>query len=193
MNNVYLHGELGSTLGKHWELEVDSVQEALWAIEANTGKLTEFLSKNQDKFEHYTFSVDNKTLEKQSELESSLPRQSKNIHIMPQVAGGVVATITAIVVSIVTGLIMQALFKPPKPKEEKETKSYLFSGPVNTAAQGVPIPLGYGRLRVGSTVISASLRNQQLYEFDGYKGKVQKIGNIGFLKTPGIGIGKDLN
>ena len=80
MKNVYLHGELGSTLGKHWELEVDSVQEALWAIEANTGKLTEFLSKNQDKFEHYTFSVDNKTLEKQSELESSLPRQSKNIH-----------------------------------------------------------------------------------------------------------------
>ena len=51
MKNVYLHGELGSTLGKHWKLEVDSVQEALWAIEANTGKLTEFLSKNQDKFD----------------------------------------------------------------------------------------------------------------------------------------------
>ena len=177
MKNVYLHGELGSTLGKHWELEVDSVQEALWAIEANTGKLTEFLSKNQDKFEHYTFSIDNKTLEKQSELESSLPRQSKNIHIMPQVAGGELGTIiTMIVVSVVTGLIMQALFKPPKPKEEKETKSYLFSGPVNTAAQGVPIPIGYGRLRVGSTVISASLRNQQLYEFGGYEGKIQKIG-----------------
>ena len=96
---------------------------------------------------------------------------------MPQVAGGeVVSIITAIVVSIVTGLIMQALFKPPKPKEEKETKSYLFSGPVNTAAQGVPIPIGYGRLRVGSTVISASLRNQQLYEFGGYEGKIQKVG-----------------
>ena len=123
MKNVYLHGELGSTLGKHWELEVDSVQEALWAIEANTGKLTEFLSKNQDKFEHYTFSIDNKTLEKQSELESSLPKQSKNIHIMPQVAGGELGTIiTMIVVSIATGLIMQALFKPPKQKEEKETK-----------------------------------------------------------------------
>ena len=193
MKNVYLHGELGSTLGKHWELEVDSVQEALWAIEANTGKLTEFLSKNQDKFEHYTFSVDNKTLEKQSELESSLPKQSKNIHIMPQVAGGdPVSIITAIVVSVVTGLIMQALFKPPKPKEEKETKSYLFSGPVNTAAQGVPIPLGYGRLRVGSTVISASLRNQQLYEFEGYQGKVQKIGSIGIPEV-GIGIEKDQN
>ena len=180
MKNVYLHGELGSTLGKHWELEVDSVQEALWAIEANTGKLTEFLSKNQDKFEHYTFSVDNKTLEKQSELESSLPKQSKNIHIMPQVAGGEIGSIiVAIVVSIATGLIMQALFKPPKPKEEKETKSYLFSGPVNTAAQGIPIPIGYGRLRVGSSVISASLRHQQLYEFDGYEGKIQDIGTVG--------------
>ena len=99
---------------------------------------------------------------------------------MPQVAGGEVVTIiTAIVVSIVTGLIMQALFKPPKPKEEKETKSYLFSGPVNTAAQGIPIPIGYGRLRVGSSVISASLRHQQLYEFDGYEGKIQDIGVVG--------------
>ena len=47
MKNVYLHGELGSTLGKHWELEVDSVQEALLAVYAKNGKLTEFLSKNQ--------------------------------------------------------------------------------------------------------------------------------------------------
>ena len=177
MKNVYLHGELGSTLGKRWELEVDSVQEALWAIEANTGKLTKFLSENQDKFQHYTFLVDDKTLERQTELESSLPRKSRNIHIMPQISGSELVTIiTAIVTAVATGLIMQALFKPPKPKEEKETKSYLFSGPVNTAAQGVPIPIGYGRLRVGSTVISASLRNQQLYEFGGYEGKIQKIG-----------------
>ena len=58
MRNIYLHGELGSTLGKHWQLEVDSVQEALWAIEANTGKLTKFLNENQEKFGHYTFTVD---------------------------------------------------------------------------------------------------------------------------------------
>jgi len=56
----------------------------------------------------------------------------------------------------------------------------------------VPIPLGYGRLRVGSTVISASLRNQQLYEFEGYQGKVQKIGSIGIPEV-GIGIEKDQN
>ena len=93
---------------------------------------------------------------------------------MPQIAGSELVTIvTAIVVAVATGLIMQALFKPPKPQEQKQTRSYLFSGPVNTVAQGIPIPLGYGRLRVGSAVISASLRFQQLYEFEGYKGKIQ--------------------
>jgi len=35
-------------------------------------------------------------------------------------------------------------------------KSYLFDGPVNTAGEGGPIPIGYGRLIVGSKTISAS-------------------------------------
>ena len=175
MRNIYLHGELGSTLGKHWQLEVDSVQEALWAIEANTGKLTKFLNENQEKFGHYTFTVDQEKLKNQSELESALPSTAENIHIMPQIAGSELITIvTAIVTAVATGLIMQALFKPPKPQEQKQTRSYLFSGPVNTVAQGIPIPLGYGRLRVGSSVISASLRFQQLYDFEGYKGKQQR-------------------
>lgn len=35
-------------------------------------------------------------------------------------------------------------------------KSYLFDGPTNTAGEGGPIPIGYGRLLVGSKTISAS-------------------------------------
>lgn len=36
--------------------------------------------------------------------------------------------------------------------------SHSFSGPVNTVAQGGPIPIGYGELVVGSTVISAGIK-----------------------------------
>ena len=35
-------------------------------------------------------------------------------------------------------------------------KSFLFDGPTNTAGEGGPVPIGYGRLLVGSKTISAS-------------------------------------
>ena len=39
--------------------------------------------------------------------------------------------------------------------------SYNFNGPVNTTAQGHPVPLCYGRMIVGSAVISAGLETRQ--------------------------------
>lgn len=42
--------------------------------------------------------------------------------------------------------------------ESVENKpSYNFNGPVNTTAQGHPVPLAYGRIMTGSAVISAGL------------------------------------
>ena len=38
--------------------------------------------------------------------------------------------------------------------------SYNFNGPVNTTAQGNPIPLGYGRKIVGSSVVSAGIYSE---------------------------------
>lgn len=35
--------------------------------------------------------------------------------------------------------------------------SYTFNGSVNTTAQGYPVPIGYGRMIVGSAVISAGI------------------------------------
>lgn len=35
-------------------------------------------------------------------------------------------------------------------------KSFLFDGPTNTAGEGGPVPIGYGRLLIGSKTISAS-------------------------------------
>jgi predicted phage tail protein len=183
MKKIFLYGELGNHLGKEWELEVDSVQEALFAIEANTGKLTSFLTDNYKKFDHYTFTIDEKKVNAREELESKLPQKTKSIHIMPNVGGSDITMIlTQIVLAVVSGMIMKALFKPPKPQEERKTKSYLFSGPVNTAGQGIPVPIGYGRLRVGSSVISASLRHRQswelgLYQSEGYNSSSSSVMN----------------
>ena len=40
--------------------------------------------------------------------------------------------------------------------------SYTFNGGVNTSAQGYPVPVGYGRMVVGSAVISAGIVAEEL-------------------------------
>tara|TARA_Y100000034_G_scaffold39441_1_gene48679 strand:- start:249 stop:1232 length:984 start_codon:yes stop_codon:yes gene_type:complete len=186
MRKVFLHGELGESLGKEWDLDVNSVQEALWAIEANTSKLTQFLMKNAKKFTHYTFAIDDKDLI-EHQLKSPIADDNRTIHIMPQMAGGV-EWVIYIVVAIVIGLVMQAIFKPPKPKDAIETNSYLFAGTENVTAQGVPVPLGYGRLRVGSVVLSSAVRHVEYNS----KVEIQEVGPHGpyFVGRP-IGRNKD--
>lgn len=39
--------------------------------------------------------------------------------------------------------------------------SYVFNGPVNTTAQGQPVPVGYGRMIVGSAVVSAGITSDE--------------------------------
>ena len=43
-----------------------------------------------------------------------------------------------------------------------ERRSFLFDGPTNTTEQGGAIPLIYGRMLVGSTIISTSLDAQDI-------------------------------
>lgn len=58
--------------------------------------------------------------------------------------------------------IIGLLSKPPEFEDFRAIEasggkaSYLFNGPQNTTREGGPVPVGYGRLLVGSQVISAS-------------------------------------
>jgi predicted phage tail protein len=68
--------------------------------------------------------------------------------------------------------ISDALSKPPEKPEDRLitnpssdpqalSQSYLFGGPVNVVNEGGPVPIGYGRLVVGSQVILTSYEVQQ--------------------------------
>jgi predicted phage tail protein len=53
--------------------------------------------------------------------------------------------------------ISNLIAKSPKPGEISDSiGSYMFNGPQNTDKEGNPVPIGYGRLLVGSQIISAS-------------------------------------
>ena len=60
---------------------------------------------------------------------------------------------------ILTG-VSQMLFAPPKvqtAQEVEQNASSYFNGPQNVSVQGNPVPLVYGRIMVGSQIISAEL------------------------------------
>ncbi len=84
--------------------------------------------------------------------------------------GGLALAGSAIAGSIGIGLVLagvsQMLVGNPAsdaPSERPENlPSYAFNGAVNTTAQGNPVPVLYGRLRVGSQVISSGLSTARL-------------------------------
>ena len=85
---------------------------------------------------------------------------------------GVIMTVVGVVLiasgQVAAGLALLSagasvlLSKPPKfddfreIEEGKKKVSYLFDGPTNAANEGGPVPVGYGRLIVGSQVIQTS-------------------------------------
>lgn len=71
-------------------------------------------------------------------------------------AGMIVSGVT----TLLTGTPSGPSFDTQERPENKP--SFLFNGPVNTSAQGHPVSIGYGRLRVGSAVISAGIATEDI-------------------------------
>ncbi|MGZ6477653.1 MAG: tail assembly protein [Bdellovibrionales bacterium] len=76
-------------------------------------------------------------------------------------AGFIAGAMVNVGIGLMIGGVVQMLSPVPKaddPQEDPAHKpSYVFNGPVNTIAQGQPVPVGYGRLIVGGAVISAGV------------------------------------
>jgi predicted phage tail protein len=216
MVNIELHGIIGEKIKKkNWLLNVNSVSEAIRAIEANTKifyKNLKELDKENVKYrvlinkkDYICFKEDPKD-DFDRAFNSNLITQYqdnelKSIDIIPVIEGagggggffGALVGIVMVVVGVAllatgvggllgAGLIIAGIglaaagfasllssappyvapeFSAPDVASPKGGggKSYLFDGPANTAGEGGPIPIGYGRLLIGSKTISASYNN----------------------------------
>lgn len=86
----------------------------------------------------------------------------------PAASAGILTTVgTAISyvgAALVLGGVAQMVSPTPKPQtfeEAQQLESFSFSGIVNTARQGVPVPIVLGRAYAGSVVISSGLDVEQ--------------------------------
>jgi len=68
-------------------------------------------------------------------------------------------------IGLVLSGIAQAISPQPEPAsldESVQLESFTFSNVVNTSRQGLPVPIAYGRVFVGSAVLSSSLDVDQV-------------------------------
>lgn len=121
MIKVNLHGKLGEDIGSEWELEVNSVAEALKAIEANTKKLRKWIINYKDVYAYQIFVNKSslfqevKPINKVSDITNSefyldIKDKIDTIDLVPVIQGsGAVMQIIVGVIAIVAAILLVVL------------------------------------------------------------------------------------
>jgi predicted phage tail protein len=178
MITVLLYGHLAKKFGKRHEYDIRTPRDAIAALRANYKDFAATVVG--EKIPGYRVIVDSEA----RDIDGLKHPAQKTIKIVPVVSGAgrgvgqAIAGIALIVASfylpgawavfarsvgtsLTLGGVSQMLTKPPESPGTPETadrkQSYGFDGAVNTTAQGNPVPLCYGKMIVGSQVISAGL------------------------------------
>jgi len=180
MREVVLHGELAKRYGKNHLLDVKSPAEAIRALNANFRDFEKYMVDSEKRGIGYNVWSNGHNIG-ESELKFT---GSGRIYISPVVMGskkGGVLQIILGAVLIVVGVVLDAfsygtagnqlivaggamliggiiqLLTPLPQTNGGSDQAFGFNGAINTTAQGNPVPVGYGRLIVGSVVISAEI------------------------------------
>lgn len=177
---VKFYGNL-KQYGDKYKINADTAAEALNCLYLQIKGLKDDIKKGFFRVRINKKDISEKTL--QFGLQSQLPHDSV-IHIVPVAAGakngGILSVIVGAVMVVVgcwtgqywlagmgvgmmVGGAAMMMTKTPKMKDNANDdgkKSTSFSSLGNTAAQGAPVPLSYGKIMVGSKVESQGVETQ---------------------------------
>ena len=196
MVTLKLYGWLRKFCGAaSFEIEVQSSLEALKFLLANFPKLEQLIGQPDKYFRIWTESEKVKPLEL-GELTEPVGSQTV-INFAPAIYGrgngfwnfigglaligltiatggaaGFLGTLGSQIVvgigaSMALGGLSQMLTSVPKPPEDPRRESYNISGIANTSMQGIPVPVIYGEIIVGSALISLGLKAEDIDGFSG--------------------------
>ena len=169
MTKIFLHGILGVKFKKTFVAKIDKIEDVFGFLKANNPKFEKEICDMHLNGVNYCLIVDGKKIKTKEEL--SLKKRPKEVHLVPILVGhGPYAAIAIVVAKALLYII--ALFivitlltsKPPKPPSlEQSTKaleeSYGINNKPNITAQGTQVPVGYGRLLIGTHVIEYAEKN----------------------------------
>lgn len=184
--NVRIYGALGTKFGRLFRLAVSSPAEAIRALCAQIPGFERELMSSKDRGVGYAVFVGKRNIgEDQLNWKGGVEDIRIAPMLMGAKKGGIFQIIVGVVLVIVgmvatawgfgaigvpltnmgyamiIGGVIQLLMPSPKGPGDldkpENRPNYAFNGPINTQAQGNPVPVLYGELIVGSAVISAQI------------------------------------
>ncbi len=171
MKKLFLHGELGNRFGDVWELNVSTPKEALRALFANEPLVEKYLfQKQKDGVSYGVKKAKSNKFIKDEEGDLSTP---KDLHIFPMPVGAALGNLLVLAATTAASIyVSKQLAKLGKEDDatlSTQTQSFIYNGKANRLEQGSSVPLGYGRLKVGSNVVSSAVLN---YDFNSESNKI---------------------
>ncbi|XJC80013.1 tail assembly protein (plasmid) [Delftia tsuruhatensis] len=188
LRTIRLYGKLGTRFGRVHHLAVNSLAEGVRALCVLLPGFERELLTSGDRGISYacflsTTNINEEALEApvgQEEIRiAPVIRGSKRGGLFQTILGVSLVIVGALVVggnpvlgyglmAAGAGMTLGGVFQMIMPMQvglgtadRAENKaSYNFNGPINTTAQGNPVPLGYGRKIVGSAVVSAGIYSE---------------------------------
>lgn len=162
MKKVILHGKLGKRFGESHLLAVKTPADCIGALDVLLDGFRMHLIEAAKAGTVYGIKNEKEEFIKCEEY--NFINKSESLHFVPIPQGGLGA-IVSIAATTYLGLWLSDLFQVDPVKEGKSVKSesYLYNGATTATKQGIPVPIGYGRLRVGPTIISNNILN---YDYD---------------------------
>lgn len=162
MTKIKLHGILAKEYGEIFNMEISKPRDVIKAIDCNRSGFRRRVVDLQKEGFIYDILVDRKRMNKESFLNSKNPKQ---IDLVPVIVGAGLPLLEAILIAVAQVVISYALMDPGTLDGGEATVgstkgSLLFQGGnANIASQGSPIPIGYGRLKVGSQIVQSSVKS----------------------------------
>ena len=184
---IKLHGVLAEKFGDQYELSIDTIREATYALGCQIKEFKQFMLEADQKglkFAVFTDKVDKATNVSEEGIDNYTG--ASVIHIVPQVvgAGGDGGFFQVIAGAVLIGLSFVPFLAPispylmsagiglmiggaasllmPTPDVEGQDPdgnkpSNGFGGAVTTVAQGNPVPVLYGEREIGGFIVSAGI------------------------------------
>jgi len=179
MKQILLHGLLRKLACAKFNVKASCFQDLLNSLSANFPKLRKYAKTLKNNTSGFLVVVDGKLIDNFKNIDSYI-KNSKIIELIPvtifsglitasmitaiglAAAGSTAAVVIAAIASVLVvslisfgiSFLVAKLLTPKDPRQVK-TSSFIFTSKENSVARNTPIAIGYGKLRVGSSLVSS--------------------------------------
>lgn len=191
MKTFTIEGDLIDYVGKEIAIDCKTIRECFEALFFTFPKFKKYYFEKLISGTEYLFIDSNNEI-----LESfcyDLILKDSHYRVVPMFKGSAGGPVFGFVMNAAMGYGMQKLADKMNPIDETgeeyeiiETNSYLYESNENAVAQGTPIPIVYGQLRVGSLVVNSNIQN---YDYDFENAEIYNSKQV--LSLPGDLSSKD--